>query len=288
MCLDQTLIFHLLINRKKQHYPIFPFPIFSDHQEVIYRTQSEPRDPRSFKSFIQSTSKGAIQLAQKAMQSFFPNLANTKNNDLIEDQLNGLRMNRRSVNEGDKTQTNMYQNYLPYQMAATPYAQYYGGYQQYPYYASNYYQSQNQPDLSKRISIALKEPGSKQTSGTPNPNTNTKEINKKSEQASTSVDRNQSILQEIENDTHGFYDAIDNTKEALITKLKTGGLSIIESLEGNTDKPGIGAKKNEIKGKKKKNKKTYEEDYKRALLSQGDLEQKLVSYFTDYICGDDC
>uniref|UniRef100_A0A7M5X8L2 Uncharacterized protein n=1 Tax=Clytia hemisphaerica TaxID=252671 RepID=A0A7M5X8L2_9CNID len=185
-----------------------------------------------------------------------------------------------------KHKQNMYQNYLPYQMAATPYAQYYGGYQQYPYYASNYYQSQNQPDLSKRINIALKEAASKQNPGAPDKNI--KEMSKKSETTSKNVDGNQSILQEVENDTHGFYDAIDNTKEALITKLKTGGLSIIESLEGNADKPGIGAKKNEIKGKKKKDKKTYEEDYKRALLSQGDLEQKLVSYFTDYICGNDC
>ena len=251
---------------------------------MIYSAENQPRDTRSFKSFVQSTSKSVVNLAQKAMKSFFPYVGNNK--DLLDDEVNGLHMNRRSKIPGDKSNA-YYANYFHNKMAMAPvpYAQYYGGYPQYminyPAAASNYLQP-FQDMSSKRLKV----PQVAQSSPV-NTSPDKKSSTQQQEDSGT-----RSILDEINNDADGFFDAITNTKQAMVSNGKDGELNLLETLEGNSNKDGIAAFKKDkiIKGKKNKKgtKKAFEENYKRALKSQGELEKKLVNYFTDYICGNDC
>ena len=237
-----------------------------------------------------------VDLAQKAMKSFFPYVGNNK--DLLDDQVNGLHMNRRSYIAGDKSNTyyaNYYFNNNNNQMVpvAVPYAQYYGGYpaqymMNYPSVASagNYLQPSQDIAGSKRSKVPQQGPPSSTTV------TDNASPDKKSTTLQESATR--SILDEINNDADGFFDAITNTKQAMVSDGKDGEMSVLETVEGNANKDGIKTtKKNKINkaaGKKntKNTKKVFEESYKRALKSQGDLEKKLVNYFTAYICGNDC
>lgn len=248
------------------------------------------------------------------MKSFFPYVGNNKN--LLDDQVNGLHMNRRRSNIAGLPSSQY--NYLPYQQIVAPpavnYAQYYGGYPQPQQQYMNYQRAaspfvegyaqqpvsagQMQQDMSKRYNIQ----GQLSTNNPPATISDTGKdsmtLTQKASAAKQS-DNNEdgiaqaSILDVINNDADGFFDAITNTKEAMVTKGKDGEMNLLETVEGNSNKAGIAAtKKSKINkpGKKniKKQKKMFEESYKRALKSQGDLEKKLVAYFTDYICGTDC
>lgn len=282
------IIIHDILNQLLHH--------FISGGQVVYRAENQPRDPRSFKSFVQSTSKSVVDLAQKAMKSFFPYVGNNK--DLLDDQVNGLHMNRRSYIAGDKSNT-YYANYfhnnqLAMAPAAIPYAQYYRGYpaqymMNYPAVASagNYLQP-NQDITSKRLNVP------QQVSQPSSTITNVSPVDKKSTTQQQQESATRSILDEINSDADGFFDAITNTKQAMVSDGKDGEMSVLETVEGNSNKDGIKAtKKNKINSKsgkknKKNTKKALEENYKRALKSQGELEKKLVNYFTDYICGNDC
>ena len=269
---------------------------------MIYRAENQPRDPRSFKSFVQSTSKSVVEksVAQKAMKSFFPYVGNNK--DLLDDQVNGLHMNRRSYIAGDKSNAyyaNYFHNNQMVMTPAVPYAQYYGGYpsvqymMNYPSVASagNYLQP-NQDMTSKRLNVPQQQMSQSPSTATTNTSPDKKSTTQQHQQEESAT---RSILDEINNDADGFFDAITNTKEAMVSDGKDGEMSVLETVEGNSNKDGIRAtKKNKINNKagREKNKnntrKAFEESYKRALKSQGDLEKKLVNYFTDYICGNDC
>jgi len=257
-----------------------------DGDEVFYRVENQPRDPRSFKSIIQSTSRGAISLAQQAMKSFFPSVSRSN----AWNEINGLRMNRRSVNEGDNIKpvytpqpVATYTNYAPYQMMMVPAqyagAQYYGGYARTPMVQYQGYQNTAVAPARTYIpytpyyGVYNKQPAVPVVQETPNKKSNT-------------ADETQAVLGVVDDDADGFYDAISNTKEAFITKGQDGGIGLEEKIEGNMDSLSKTVKRNKIK--EKKTRKDFQEDFKRALESKGDLENKLIKYFTNYICGQNC
>ena len=216
------------------------------------------------------------------MKSFFPSLGNNKN--LWEDgEISGLRMNRRSLNKRDNIQGKPQASYyLPYRMVMVPVpyngAQYYGGYggMQYPVYpAANTYQNQQQ-DFAKRLNIP---PSFGQPVSTP--------VVKKSETLPTEADDGNQVSDLYNGDADGFYDAISNTKEAFITKGLNGRLKLVETIMGNSNVPGIAAtKKSQVKSKISRHQ--YQQDFKKTADSKGELETNLLSYFTNYICGNDC
>jgi len=217
-------------------------------------------------------------MAEKAMKSFFPSLGNNRN--LWEEgEVSGLRMNRRAINKRNTIQGKPQSSYyLPYRMVMVPApyngARYYGGYgMQYPFYpAAITYQNQQQ-DFSKRLTL----PSSYQKPLVA-------PIAKKSE---TEADDGNLLLDLFNGDADGFYDAISNTKEALITKDLNGRLKLAETITGSSNTPGIAAtKKSKIKNKISR--RQYNKDLKKTAESKGELEKNLLSYFSNYICGDDC
>lgn len=102
---------------------------------------------------------------------------------------------------------------------------------------------------------------------------------------STATGISQGLI-DLENDVNGFNQAIQYMKQAFITDNNDGSSDLEEKIhEDKTDV--VGDKKDLIKRKQKSSAELIEA-FKRTLDSKERLENKLVNYFTNYVCGDDC
>jgi len=93
-------------------------------------------------------------------------------------------------------------------------------------------------------------------------------------------------LVDLENDVNGFNQAIQYMKEAFIAQNTGGAAELNEKFKNEGGNNVTGDKKDIIK--KKKTAKELLEAFKRTIESKEKLENKLVNYFTNYVCGDDC
>ncbi|XP_004209171.2 uncharacterized protein LOC101240115 isoform X1 [Hydra vulgaris] len=100
----------------------------------------------------------------------------------------------------------------------------------------------------------------------------------------TSLGISQGLI-DLENDVNGFNQAIQYMKEAFISQDTEGDTSLSEKL--NSPKETVGVKK-DLVTKQKKSSAQLIDAYKKTLESKNRLEDKLVNYFTNYVCGDDC
>lgn len=91
-------------------------------------------------------------------------------------------------------------------------------------------------------------------------------------------------LIDLENDVKGFNQAIQYMKAAFIAD-NDGGSDLEEKI--HDDKKEVAGEKKDLI-KKKKSSSELIEAFKRTLDSKKKLENKLVNYFTNYVCGDDC
>ena len=92
-------------------------------------------------------------------------------------------------------------------------------------------------------------------------------------------------LIDLENNVNGFNQAIQYMKEAFVKENKDGSSDLQEDIHADKDEV-IGEKKDLIK--KEKSSKELIAAFQKTLDSKDKLENKLVSYFTNYVCGDDC
>ena len=94
-------------------------------------------------------------------------------------------------------------------------------------------------------------------------------------------------LIDLENDVNGFNQAIQYMKEAFISQDIEGDTNLSEKLN-SPQQITVGAVKKDLVNKQKKSSAQLLDAYKKTLESKNRLENKLVNYFTNYVCGDDC
>ena len=93
-------------------------------------------------------------------------------------------------------------------------------------------------------------------------------------------------LYDLEIDMEGFNQAVQYMKEVVIAKNHDGVSEFNEKLYDSGSNINV-EKKNTIQ-KQEPLKQTLSEAFKRTIKSRENLENKLVNYFTNYVCGKDC
>ena len=108
-------------------------------------------------------------------------------------------------------------------------------------------------------------------------------------------------LYDLENDMEGFNQAVQYMKEVVIAKNRDGVSEFNEKLYDSgrninaefneklyDSGHNINAEKKNTIQKQKPSKQTLSEAFRRTIESREKLENKLVNYFTNYVCGKDC
>ena len=188
-------------------------------------------------------------------------------------------------------------NYPGYHQASFypyPYGAYQYPYYGYPYpavkrmflpyaYGNTYSQSQ-QPPYQFQYPAAFAQAYSASSHGGIEEPVPTNTAPQDSPGTSTASGISQGLI-DLENDVNGFNEAIQYMKEAFISENDSGS-DLHEDVHGSINGNNNGVKKDFIK--KKKTSQELMAAFKRTIESKQKLENKLVNYFTNYVCGDDC